>query len=553
MNREHTILRPLLFLAVALLLLGQAAVPDDPEPQSLTPADKAAAQSVAPGGANVAVIKIQGVIYGFTLQSLKHRVDRAMEGNASMIVIELDTPGGEVTSALQIAKYIKGEIKVPTVAWIHPSAYSAGILIASSCDRIVMSKASATGDCAPILPGSELAPTERAKIVSPILEEFRDNAKSNGKDYALFHAMCVLGVEVYLIENKTTGRQMLVNQVDKALMVDGTAPSSGVVNKLLGKDIAAGENNINDVGTVSREVANDDDLGQWKLIKQVHDGKTLLTLNQTRAVEVGLAETANINSEADLKKYLNANIIAPIKQSMTVNVAYWLTNPIVRAILVVVMILGAYMEFQAPGLSLPGAVAAIALVLLIGAPFLVGLAQIWHIILIFIGVILLLVELFITPGFGVVGIAGILCILSGLTLAIIPTTGNGPLPLPAPEMYGRLQIAAMWMIVSFMFAIAGMMAITNYFGKIPGLNRLIFQSPTEEDQLAVHYSAQNKGPHINLAIGLTGTAATQLRPAGQAKIDGQLVDVVTNGSLIDSGTQIKIIEIHGNRVVVDEA
>lgn len=557
MNREHSILCPLL-LVLLLFSLGQAQLseqssdtPDQPE--STTPAQKAASQTVTPGGANVAVIKIQGMIYGFTLDSLKRRVERAMAGNASMIVLEMNTPGGEVISALKIAKFIKGEITVPTVAWIHDSAYSAGILIASSCDRIVMSPASTTGDCAPIVPGKELAPTERAKALSPILEEFRDNARHNGKPYVLYHAMCVLGVQVYLIENKTTGKQMLVNQIDKSLMVDGHAPGGGLITKFFGKDKPAGDTNINDVGSVSRDVATDADIGQWKLVKQIHDGKTLLTLNQTRAVEVGLAETDTIRTEADLKKYLKANVVAPISQSWSENLAGWLTHPGIRAVLVLALLLGAYTEFQAPGLGLPGAVAAIALILLIGAPFMVGLAEIWHILLVLLGLGLLFVELFITPGFGVMGISGILCILTGLTLAVIPTTGGGPLPMPAPEMYGRLQATALWMLTSFIFGVAGMVTITHYFGRIPGLSRLVIQTPTVEDHKAVQYAAHNTTPVVALNVGQTGTAATQLRPAGQARIDDKLVDVVTNGLLVDQGATIKIIDIRGNRIVVEEA
>ena len=568
MNREHTILRPLMLLAAFCLLLGQAPVPvpeviTAPKPVTaaptlLTPTDKATSQTLAPGGANVAVIRIEGMIYGFTLDSLKRRVDRALQSNASMIVIELDTPGGEVMAALEIAKFIKGEITVPTVAWIHDTAYSAGILIASSCDRIIMSPASTTGDCAPIVPGTELAPTERAKALSPILEEFRDNARSNGKDFALYHAMCVLGVEVYLIENKTTSKQMLVNQIDKSLMVDGFAPGNnpqggGIINKLFGRKLPAGKSNIDDVASVSRDVATDQDIAQWKLIKQIHDGKTLLTLNQTRAVEVGLAETDTIRNETMLKAYLKANIIATVTQSWSEDLAGWLTHPGIRAVLVIALLLGAYTEFQTPGLGIAGAVAVIALILLIGAPFLVGLAEVWHILLIFIGLGLLFTEVFIIPGFGVAGISGIICILSGLTLAIIPTTGSGPLPLPAPEMYGRLQVATMWMLASFIFGVTGMMLITKYFGSIPGLNRLVIQPSTQEDQLAIHYHAHNTALDLKLQIGLTGIAATQLRPAGQATISGQHIDVITNGALIEQGDPIRIIEIHGNRIVVDQA
>src|SRR5690606_33345982 len=178
------------------------------------------AAPILPAGNRVAINRIEGMIYSFTRDSLHPLVDRALAARATLIVIELDTNGGMVGPALEISRDIK-TLPVPTVAWIHNKAYSAGILIASAADRIVMSPASATGDCAPIVPGQELAPTERAKALSPILEEFRDNAGANGYDYALFHAMCVLGVEVYLVESVDTGARRLVNQADYAVMVQG--------------------------------------------------------------------------------------------------------------------------------------------------------------------------------------------------------------------------------------------------------------------------------------------------------------------------------------------
>jgi membrane-bound serine protease (ClpP class) len=95
--------------------------------------------------------------------------------------------------------------------------------------------------------------------------------------------------------------------------------------------------------------------------------------------------------------------------------------------------------------------------------------------------------------------------------------------------------------------------MTRYYGNIPGLNRLILKEPSEEEKRAVHYHAQNVGTQAKLTVGLVGIAATALRPSGQAKLDDQFVDVVSNGSFIDKGTEIKIIEIHGNQVVVEEA
>ncbi len=501
-----------------------------------------------PGGANIAIIRIEGMIYGFTLQSLERRVQRAMKNNATLIVIELDTPGGVVTSALDIAKYIKGQINVPTVAWINDQAYSAGILIASACDRIVMSPASTTGDCAPIIPGQDLAPTERAKALSPILEEFRDNARNNGYAYAPFHAMCVLGVEVYLIEHKTTGKQMLVNQIDKQFMVDGHTGKSFLGNLFAAKTSAAPGQ---DVGSVSRDLATDEDLAKWKLVRKIHDGKTLLTLNQTRAVEIKLAESQSIRTANDLKKHLGAASVMTISQTWSEDLAGWLTSPAVRAVLVLALLLGGYIEMQSPGLGVPGAMAVTALILLLGSPFLIGLAEVWHVLLVFVGVSLLLVEVFATPGFGILGVCGLVSVLLGLTLSVIPT-GGGTMPLPPPEMYGYLQTTTLWMMFSIILACVGFFFITRYFGNIPGLNRMILQ-PVPNPVGLEAVAGNDVIGQGTMQVGATGRAISQLRPVGQAMIDGQQINVITQGDWIDINQAVRVIEVHGNRIVVEPA
>ncbi len=202
------------------------SVPLEFDESQIAPAAWSGSNIVLPSGSDIAVIPVSGLIYDFTFESLERRVDKALDGGASLIVIVLDTPGGVVTSALKISKYIK-TLNVPTVAWVHNEAYSAGIMLAAACDEIVMAKASATGDCAPIVPGMNLEPTERAKALSPILAEFRDSANANGYDYAMFHAMCVLGVEVYLVEKDDgSGERRLVNQADYAVMVLGASTQS---------------------------------------------------------------------------------------------------------------------------------------------------------------------------------------------------------------------------------------------------------------------------------------------------------------------------------------
>lgn len=505
-----------------------------------------------PSGANVAVIRIEGMIYGFTLESMKYRVDRAVAGGASLIVFELNTPGGQLDSALDIAKYIKGQINLPTIAWINDKAYSAGILIASACDLIVMSPSSATGDCAPINLLRNLQPTERAKVLSPLLEEFRDNARSNNYDYAPFHAMCVLGVKVFMVENIHTGERRLVNEADFRVM---TGKSDGEAGNLLSALIGAAPipNAIAELEDVSVEIATPQDKGQWKVIKEVHDGKTLLTLNQTRALEIGLSVSDQIRSESDLQNLLGASSITAVPQRWTQSAAYWLTMPLVRGILMIVLLLSAYIEFQAPGVSVAGIIAIIAMVLLLGAPFLVGLAEVWHIVLFFIGFLLLMGEIFITPGFGVLGVSGIICMFIGLVLAVVPTSGGGMMPMPAPDMMGRLQASVFWMMMGVGFSLVAFFYMMRYFGSIPLFSALILRSEpaTVPPGTATHVSGDAAIGGGRVKVGATGSLVGELHPVGRAEIDGQVIDVISQGEWIESGRKVRVVEVAGNRIVVE--
>lgn len=504
---------------------------------------------VAPG-ASVAVIKIEGIIYGFTFESLQSRVELARERGASLIVVELDTPGGLVDSALKISKYLKS-LDLPTLAWVNPHAYSAGVMIAAACDGIVMSPSSATGDCAPIVPGVELAPTERAKALSPILEEFRDSATANGYEYVLFHAMAVLGVEVYQVKDPATGRQRLVNQADYGVMVRGEPLEGGWLKQLLS------QRREFEVGGPTVEVATEADRGKWELVQKIHDGRTLLTLNQTRALQVGLSR-ATVRGQRELEEYLQAASFTSIEPSRVEMVAYWLTHPLIRTLLIVAMVLGAYFEMQVPGFGLGGVVALAALALLLIAPFLVGLAQVWHILLFVAGAIMLIIEVFVTPGFGILGTLGIIAMFTGLILMTVPTDGRGPIPLPGPEMAQRLRDSVLFTLLAIVVSAVGIYFLTKYLGVIPVLNRLVLKSLSAgAGSGAGAASTRVSGDEVigrgTITVGAKGRTVTELRPSGRARFGDQIVDVISLGEWIQRDRVVKVIEVHGNRIVVDLA
>ncbi len=555
--------------------LGPAASP--PPTQTSDPAEAAgpvlqapsrtagpgvAALNALPSGSRVAIIPIEGMIYDFTLESLQRRVDRALAAGATVIVVELDTPGGVVTSAIDICKYLK-TLGVPTVAWINDQAYSAGTMIASACDFIVMSPSSTFGDSAPVTPAGDMAPTERLKALSPVLAEYKDNATANGYDYAAFHAMCVVGIELYYVENVATGERRIVNQTDFDILVNDVPFDEAMATHVRAD---AGDDEVLQIARPTPTFGATES-GAWRAVETlpsgttlpnglIHDGTTLYTLSQSEAIDLGLAVKIVAN-DADLKSMLGAASITAVQQTWSESLAGFLTNPFVRGVLVLCVLVGAYVEFQSPGLGFPGGVAAIALVVLLGAPFVVGLAEVWHLLLMLIGIVLLAVELIATPTFGLLGIAGIVMILSGLALSIVPTGNSGPLPLPAPGTGPLLLRSSVSTLAAFVIAGVAMAVLTRFYGSIPILNRLIL---TNEPANPPGVSAPRDaiaGDHVFggagvVAVGVTGLVTESgLRPSGRVEINGQLVDAVSTGDFLDPGTAVRVTEVSGNRVVVD--
>lgn len=581
MFRLAVVRRVLMCLALLLLVAqGQAiTAPARPAPTLPPTTAPAHAQSAGPSwlqtmpsGAKVAIIRVEGVIYDFTLKSISRRCDRAIQSGATVLVIEIDSPGGLLNSALKISQYIKS-LPVPTLAWVRNEAYSAGVLASAAADALIMSPIARAGDCAPIAQGQNLAPTERAKVLSPLLAEFRESATLHGYDYAIFQAMCVLDVELYLIEHRDTGQRRIVHQADYAVMVHAIDPNAAIrqasgSNQLLStifgtppsSNAQAGANAPSVASLANMPVgtlASAADRGQWREVQKLHDGRTLLTVNQNEALEIGLSR-ATVRDEAELQKFLSAVSVTRFDPTWSEEIASWLTWTPIRFALTIIFLLGLVIELHFTGLIFPGVIALIALVLLLTAPFVIGLAETWHLVVFVLGFVALIIEIFITPGFGLLGIAGIVMMFVGLVLAVVPST-NG---LPAHEMNALLQQSVIWTLMGVFTSGFGVYAISKHARQIPMFNRLVLRNPPPTPTPAqVLGSGPDAPPAVvsgdevigrgKIQVGDAGTALTTLRPSGRATIAGHAIDVVTPGQWIEPNTPVRVIEVQGNRIVVD--
>ncbi|MEW6755678.1 MAG: NfeD family protein [Candidatus Latescibacterota bacterium] len=216
----------------------------------------------------------------------------------------------------------------------------------------------------------------------------------------------------------------------------------------------------------------------------------------------------------------------------------FLTNPIITSLLLAVAMFGLITEVRTPGWGLGGTLALVALAIFFGSHLIVRLAEWQELLLFAVGLALLLVELLVIPGFGVVGILGIACMLASLII-----TQLGDFRLWSVEQIARVvgRLAAS-MIAAFVFSVLFLRALPRF----AAFNRLILRSETRASEGYVSSATE----HDQDLVGKRGIALSDLRPAGIGMFDGQRLDIIAEGEFIEEQTPIQIVQARGSRVVV---
>ncbi len=217
------------------------------------------------------------------------------------------------------------------------------------------------------------------------------------------------------------------------------------------------------------------------------------------------------------------------------NVVRFLTHPVVSSLLITIAMLGIILEIRTPGFGVPGALGVAALGLFFWGHWLVQLAGWEEMLLAAVGVILLLLEFLVIPGFGIAGILGIVAILASLVLSLVGTGDTATIMLLAT---GRV-------VFSLLLALVGSLILLRFLPRLPFGRRLILERGLTASK--GYASAPESDARL---LGKTGKASSPLRPAGIAEINGERVDVVSEGELIDAGALIEVTRVDGNRIVV---
>ncbi len=224
----------------------------------------------------------------------------------------------------------------------------------------------------------------------------------------------------------------------------------------------------------------------------------------------------------------------------------FLLSPAVSGVLIMIIIGGIYFELQAPGIGFPLIAAVTAAILYFAPLYLEGLAANWEILIFVAGVILVIVELFVIPGFGVIGISGIVLIILGLSLSLVGSLpSSDPIDLPSADTYGKALFTVVISIIISLAAsiyLASKMFETKMFGK--------FVLSTTQDSSEGYVSS---GTSYSSLIGRKGKANTFLRPSGKVEIDSDIYDATADIGFIEKGEDIEVIRYESAQLYVKKS
>jgi len=423
-------------------------------------------------------IPIQGTIDLGLPPFIERTIKEAESNGATAIIFEINTFGGRVDAATQIKDAILGS-DILTVAFINRRAISAGALISLSCEKIFMTGGGLIGAATAVdmsgKKGSE-------KVISFMREEMASTAEKRGR-------------------SKVIARGMVDEELSFThILLDGD----------------------------SLEVEDIEGRKEGKLIS--------LTTEQAIKYNVSDGKAEDINSLLDSLDMSGYNIIDK-NENWSEVVVRFLTNPVVSSLLTTFGFLGILFELQSPGWGIPGIVGLTCLILSLSTSYIAKLATVSDLIFMISGIALLILEILVIPGFGVVGLAGFFLIIYSLYLLLIPDIPVG----------GEILDQAM---DGFTIGIIGALIGLYFFGKIM-LKTKFWQNLTSPNSQKKEDGYTNSFGWESL-VGETGVSDTDLHPSGWIIANKERLFVLSEGKFIEKGSNVEILSVNGNRILVRE-
>ena len=445
------------------------------------------APAVNPSG-KVYILPIREDIEAPLVYVVRRGVKEAMQANADALILDMNTDGGRVNVTMEIIA-ILNNFKGPTYTYISNRAFSAGAFISVATQKIYMAPQSVIGAAAPIMmsPGGtgaeKLPDTMEAKMNSAIRALVRTQAEKNNHNIAVIEAMI----------DKT-----------KELIIDGEE-----LNK---------EGNI--LTLTDRQAAQE----------YGYPPKPLLSSGTVESMDALLEKLG----------YANAQRIE-IKPNGAEQLGIWINA--ISPILLIIGIIGLYIEFKTPGFGLPGIIGIAAFAIYFLGGYVAGLSAPGWVIVFIIGLILVMVELFVVPGTFVAGITGGVLMFVALVMGMVDIYPGAPALPSLPQLEDPLRDLSVAVIVSLVVAVV----LARFLPQTTLFNRMVSQTASGVASVAAIEE------QLSSRVGQTGVAIAPLCPGGKARFGEELLDVITRGEMVAKGRAVKIVGHNGPNVIVEEA
>lgn len=429
-------------------------------------------------------INIKKNIGSTTWVYLQNGLHAAKEKNADYVLLHLNTYGGGVMEADSMRTAVLNS-PIPVIAFIDNNAASAGALISIACDSIFMRSSASMGAATVVSGDGEQAPDKYQSYMRGIM---RATAESQGKD------TLILGTDTII--NWKRDPKIAESMVDERIVIAGLVDSTQV-----------------------------------------------LTLTASQAIELNYCDGIAENIDEIAYSYLNLpNYTLEIYNSTIYDeIKGFLTNGVVQAFLIMIIVGGIYFEIKTPGLGLPTAMAITASILYFAPLYLQGYAQSWEVLIFAVGLILIVFEIFVVPGFGITGISGIFMVVTGLFLALIGNVNFDFENIPTHQINQSVLIV----VAGLGFGIALIIYISSRIGRSGAFKKVALLADQEG-----YYSVSMTPKEL---VGKTGTAATVLRPSGRVIVDDEYYDAVSDKGFIDKGDKVVVRRYGSSQLYVVKA
>ncbi len=413
--------------------------------------------------------------------------EEAKRANADYIIINMNSYGGMVNMADSIRTKIL-ESKIPVYVFIVNNAASAGALISIAADKIYMKKGAKIGSASVVDQTGKIMPE---KYQSYMRSTMRATAEAHGKD-------------TIITENGDTILKWHRDPEIAEAMVDPRIYIEGVT----------------DTGQIVAFTANE----------ALENGYCEAIVNDVEAI---LIHSKIDNYE--IKKY------EPTKLESFIG---YLVSPAIQGILIMLIVGGIYFELQSPGIGFALGAAVVGAILYFAPLYLEGLAENWEMVIFAIGLILIILEIFVIPGFGIAGIGGLILALSGLVLSMVDNI-IFEFEFHATEAIAAVLKSLLIVSVSMFLSIVLSIYLSKKMLTSKAFSWIVLNSTQNKNEGFVAVESKQKE-----LIGKIGLASTTLRPSGRVEIENETYDAISEIGYIEKGEKVKVIDYRSGQVYV---